>query len=341
MLKNNYFRIIIPIILVLSVSFIVFLFSQNVPERVLNKFSGNKTQILGIITEVAPSPESSQQSFGTISGGSAVVPSTSSRLNTSSTIIPGDTFIPPSLKPLQSILSRKATLAPSQLSVSFVSTPGNLTEGSIATFTWFINGPAMTVHTTTVYYGTSSTPGLLDTAVLPANTRYTDSVPDFLNGYYNIPLQFIGNSKMTTPGSYFARVYAFVNGKNFWSDERAFTVSAYQKNEIHIIDYPAQAALGSVATFTWEILGPIASTGYSVIVGSKLSTPGTLDESTQISSTSYKLIFVSDFTSGTYTIPIRFVGNSPFYEAGTYYFRAYTWINGKNIWSDEYSLTVQ
>lgn len=341
MRKDKYFTVFFTLVIVSFVSWIVFLFSEKAPERLFNKLSGNNTQILGVITGISPSPILSQQTFGTIVGGNVTVPSTSPVFETSSTSTPDEKFIPPSLQPLQSISSQKAIQTPAELSVSFVNTPGNLMEGNFATFTWFVDGPPMTIYTTTVYYGTVSTSGALNTDVLPLNTKYTQSVSDFLNGQYGIPLQFIGNAKMVTPGTYFARAYAYVNGKNYWSDERVFAVAPVPKNEIRVVDYPTRIEKDAVATFTWEIIGPVASTGYSVIVGGKVSNPGTLDESTEISSTSYNLIFVADFTSGIYTIPIRFIGNGLFSDTGTYYFRAFTWIKGKNIWSDEHSFIVQ
>lgn len=341
MRKDKYFTVFFTLVIVSFVSWIVFLFSEKAPERLLSKLSGNTEQILGFMSGAAPSPQQVKQTFGTIGETGTSGLSKNLVVDSSSDSIQNEKFIPPSLQPLSSMSSPKTSQSPDDISVSFVNTPGNLMEGNFATFTWFVDGPPMTIYTTTVYYGTVSTSGALNTDVLPLNTKYTQSVSDFLNGQYGIPLQFIGNAKMVTPGTYFARAYAYVNGKNYWSDERVFAVAPVPKNEIRVVDYPTRIEKDAVATFTWEIRGPTVTTGYSVIVGGKVSNPGTLDESTEISSTSYNLIFVADFTSGIYTIPIRFIGNGLFSDTGTYYFRAFTWIKGKNIWSDEHSFIVQ
>ena len=68
--------------------------------------------------------------------------------------------------------------------------------------------------------------------------------------------------------------------------------------------------------------------------------PGALDTVVDIPKTPYTVL-VQDFTRGTYTVPLRFIGNAKVQDTGTYYFRALAFINGKNIWSDEYSFTVK
>lgn len=341
MRKDKYSAVFFTLILVSCVSWIIFLFSEHAPERLLSKLSGNTEQILGFMSGAAPSPQQVKQTFGTIGEAGTSGLSKNPVVDSSSDSIQNEKFIPPSLQPLSSMSSPKTSQSPDDISISFVSTPGNLVEGNLATFTWSVDGSPKIIQTTTVYYGKASTPGSLDTNILPAHTTYTESVPDFLSGRYSIPLRFIGNAKILTPGIYFARAYVTVNGKSYWSSEETFTVLSVPKNEIRIVDAPTHIAKGSVATFTWEIIGPVASTGYSVIIGGKVSRPGEMDESVEVPSTPYQLIFVDDFISGTYTIPIRFVGNGLFSEAGTYYFRAYTWINGKNIWSGEYSVVVE
>lgn len=99
------------------------------------------------------------------------------------------------------------------------------TMGGVVTFTWRIDGPPSTINSTTVYYGLSSNPGVLDQEVKPSDTKYTDFVKDFASGKFNIPLQFVGNTKLTEEGTYYYRVYAFIGGKHYWSSESNFTAT--------------------------------------------------------------------------------------------------------------------
>ncbi|MCJ7739909.1 fibronectin type III domain-containing protein [Candidatus Microgenomates bacterium] len=111
-----------------------------------------------------------------------------------------------------------------QYLVTLVDGPKEVVAGSITTFTWRVDGTPTTINMTTVYIGTASTPGTLDTKIKPSETTYTQFVPDFASGKYAIPLQFVGNIKMENPGTYYYRVYAPVGEKNYWSDEYSFEV---------------------------------------------------------------------------------------------------------------------
>ncbi len=97
------------------------------------------------------------------------------------------------------------------------------TMGGVVNFTWRVDGAPTTINHTSVHYGLVSNPGDLDQEVLPTDTKYTDMVTDFAKGNYNIPLQFVGNTKVTTAGTYYFRAHALVAGKNIWTDEYSFT----------------------------------------------------------------------------------------------------------------------
>lgn len=110
-------------------------------------------------------------------------------------------------------------IKPSDFKISIINFPKEAIEGNVASFTWRIDGPPTAINHTSIRFGTVSTPGSLDKEVKPVQTKYTDSVKDFANGKYDIPLQFVGNAKMTTAGIYYFRGYALINGKNYWTDE--------------------------------------------------------------------------------------------------------------------------
>lgn len=233
-----------------------------------------------------------------------------------------------------------ATPTPIEYKITFIDSPTSIMEDGLASFTWTVDGPPKTIHKTVVYFGTLSTQGILTKDVAPADTKYTDSVKDFIAGDFVIPLRFVGSAKVAKPGKYYARVYALIDSHNYWSEERLFTVKPIPGHEIKLVNYPQTVKLNENSAFTWEITGPQATTGFTAIVGAKESKSGKLDETINLTNTPYKVL-VNDFTNGTYTIPLRYVGNTVMPEYGIYYIRALTVINGKNIWSDEHTLSVQ
>lgn len=229
---------------------------------------------------------------------------------------------------------------PIPFTISLVHAPTELSEDETASFTWYITGPPTTVHTSTIYYGTVSTPGNLTHQADPESTRYTASLGDFMKGDYELPIQFIGNTSQLSPGTYYFRGYTVIDGKQYWTDEQLFVVKKVPVNEVTIIDYPKTLSPGNSGSFTWDVSGPAANTGFTAIVAGKQSKAGKFRTSVATTETPYTTI-VSDFTQGTTHIPLRFVGNATIKDPGTYYFRAIAFINGKNIWSDEYSFTAQ
>ncbi len=247
--------------------------------------------------------------------------------------------------PTQIILSPieiPATPTPIEYKITFIDSPTELMEGAQATFTWTIDGPPKTIHKSAVYFGLVNNQGLLAKDVAPADTKYTDSVKDFLAGDFVIPIRFIGNATIVKPGKYYVRVYALIDSNNYWSEEKVFTIKPIPipGYEIKLVNFPQKVKLNDNSTFTWEITGPQATIGFTAIVGAKESKSGHLDETMDLTKTPYKVL-VKDFTNGVYTIPLRYVGNTIMPEYGIYYIRALTIINGKNIWSDEYTLSVE
>jgi hypothetical protein len=286
-----------------------------------------------------------QQEGGSVKGDTSdVLSPLVSELTTSNTSDEAIPNTPVSVLPVTSKITYyhdiQSSPTPVEPTIEFVDIPGELMEGGIATFTWIINGTPRTIHTTAVYYGDKSTPGKLPLSAVPADTGYSQVLKDFLEGDYFVPLRFVGSVSTPTPGTYFARAYALIEGQHYWSEERSFTVKQIPKHEIKIINRPTQIDKGGNAAFTWEITGPAVTTGFTTIVAGHVSKPGALDTSVDIPQTPYAIL-VKDFTSGTYNVPLRFIGNAAVSEPGEYYFRALAFINGKNIWSDEYSFTVE
>ena len=234
--------------------------------------------------------------------------------------------------------------APIDNSIRLVNAPTVLTQGDVATFTWQIYGPPTTIKTTTVYMGKTSYPGSLAQTANPSSTPYNDWIRDFMDGTYTIPLTFTGNRQLPNPGTYFFRPYASIGGKHYWGEEQTMTVNPIPKNGIRVVNYPTTISPGQGATFTWEITGPPATTGFTVVAGGKISKPGALDESVALKDMTPYVILANQFMNPPRQIqvPLSFTGSSEkIDDPGVYYFRALAFINNKNIWSDEYTFTVQ
>jgi len=225
-------------------------------------------------------------------------------------------------------------------SVSIEEYTHEIDEGGNVTFYWLVNGRPTTIKTTAVYFGKDSTPGNLTVDTAPIDTKYTDAQRDFINGNYNIPLKFIGYSKIIDPGIYYARAYARIGNNFYWSEEKSFLVKSMPKHDIKIVSYPQSVKSSIGMAFTWEITGPRTKTDYTTIVGSKESKSGILNETVDLNQTPYKIL-TKDFIGGSYDIPLRFVGNSVAPEAGFYYIRALAIVNGKYIWSEEQTMAVE
>jgi hypothetical protein len=228
----------------------------------------------------------------------------------------------------------------SDFKISFIDAPRDLLEGSQATFTWSVQGSPEPIDTSTVYIGTKNISGSIDKTIKPSDLEYTIYIKDFIKGSYMIPMQFVGSVNIPNPGTYYARAYTYINGNHIWSDEHTFTVRQIPRNEIKIVNPPSSIYKGANVPFTWEIVGPAGTTTFTTIVLAKDSKPGLLDTTIDIPQTPYTVL-IKDFTNGNYTVPLRFIGNAMFNETGEYYYRALTFMNNKNIWSEEYKLIVQ
>lgn len=258
-------------------------------------------------------------------------------LETPTTIVSSRAPVPTAVPSNPQTQTQTQTQAPT---VTVLDGPKDLVEGDIATFTWFVESIPISIRTTTVYYGTTSDPGVLVTQALPEQTRYTRALEDFMDGSYGVPLRFVGSTPVSAQGTYFYRGYARIGEKHYWSGERRFVVKAKPKHEISISNFPNVVISGENAAFTWDIYGPAATSGFTAIVGGKTSKPGKLEATVDVPQTPYAIL-TQDFTSGNFAVPLRFIGNARITDPGVYYFRALAFINGKNIWSDEYSFTVK
>ncbi len=237
----------------------------------------------------------------------------------------------------------KMLIAPFQeYRVTLVNGPKEAFAGSGTAFTWRIDGPATTISSTVVYYGTASNPGELGKDVKPGDTRYTDFVKDFASGTFNVPLQFVGNTQLpATPGTYYYRVYAVVGEKNYWSEEYAMEVKQPTASDygITLVHAPPQAAAEDTMAFTWRVDGPPTEINHTSVHFGLRSTPGTLEKTVAPADTRYTDM-IGDFAKGKYNIPLQFVGNVQVATPGAYFFRAHAIIGTQHFWTEEKTFEV-
>ena len=305
------------IILIVSISGVVILSSLGLAPSLYSSLP-----VLGIDTEVSK----------TIKQDEAIM---ESPLVTTQSPNPNSQINPVSVQALPNIPAGPVN------AVALHSFSKELNVGEYATFTWYVNGASQVIKTTTVYMGLTSVPGTLDTNVSPASTGYSDWVKEFINGSYSIPLNFTASKIIDNAGTWYIRSYAEINGKHYWGDEQTITVHPKTKHEVRLVNPPTTVKKGDRIPFTWEVIGPPASTWYTVIVTGRQSRSGPLDETIGIPQTPYGET-LKDFANppNAIHIPLQFIGTAPTNETGIFYYRALALINGKNIWSDEFSYTV-
>ncbi|MBM3283439.1 hypothetical protein FJY90_04250 [Candidatus Gottesmanbacteria bacterium] len=223
--------------------------------------------------------------------------------------------------------------------VTLVDAPKEVAAGGIATITWRIDGPPTTINRTTAYLGTVSNPGDFNKDTKSQDASYTDFVKDFADGKYDIPLQFVGNIKITAVGKYYFRLYALIKDKNYWSDEYTFEVKPADY-KISLVNSPKQLGIDDISTFTWSIDGPPTTINSTAVYFGPVSFPGELGKDIRPQDTKYT-DFVRDFAGGRYNIPLQFVGNMKIATAGAYFFRVHAFINGGHYWTDEYTFEAK
>jgi hypothetical protein len=108
--------------------------------------------------------------------------------------------------------------------ITIINVPKETAVNQLTAFTWRVDGMPKTIPSTAFYFGKESTPGTLGFDVKPEATKYTEHIMDFAQGTYNIPLAYVGNHKFTKAGTYYIRLYALIDGKNFWSEESTIEV---------------------------------------------------------------------------------------------------------------------
>jgi plastocyanin len=119
--------------------------------------------------------------------------------------------------------------------------------------------------------------------------------------------------------------------------EKPTTEVVKEKPKIVLDDYPTQINAGENANFKWSVSGAKGTVTHSAIHVGKES--NVVSDSVSPDKTTYTLSTVN-YESGSFAVPGQFTDSIKVDEPGTYYARAHTVVDGKNVWSEEISFTV-
>ena len=72
---------------------------------------------------------------------------------------------------------------------------------------------------TTVYWSQESSPSSLSTTDSPAAAGYPNHLTDYTDGNFFLPAIFPGRLNFSTPGVYYLRAYAYIDGQHYWTEQ--------------------------------------------------------------------------------------------------------------------------
>lgn len=113
-------------------------------------------------------------------------------------------------------------ITPAEFNVDVEDAPTNITANEPFDLSWSVTGEnGSEISRTAIYFGLNSSEDPEDP---PAN--YSDSSDIFcVDEDCTVPENFTDELVVDDAGTYFYRAYAEIEGENFWSDEKTFTVS--------------------------------------------------------------------------------------------------------------------
>lgn len=87
-------------------------------------------------------------------------------------------------------------------------------------FVWSIDATSDQFATEThIFWGPTSTPSALTKSDSPEAVGYPNKTTDYTEGKYFLPSKFDSKITYPSPGKYWFRAYAKINGEHLWSQE--------------------------------------------------------------------------------------------------------------------------
>ena len=227
------------------------------------------------------------------------------------------------------------------VAVAVTSAPITVETGKAFQVSWTVNGTGTVTHSA-VHYDYSSHPGTFGTDVAPAASGYPYFPKDYAAINMSAPASFTVSITPNVTGALYFRAHAIVDGKQYWTDEMALTVTvapAVQETRVVITSAPATAESGKPFQISWGVEGPAETITHTAVHYDYATHPGTFGETTAPAASGYPY-FPKDFAAINMTAPRGFAANITPNMTGTLYFRGHAIVGGKHYWTDEMTMAV-
>lgn len=127
---------------------------------------------------------------------------------------------------------------------------------------------------------------------------------------------------------------------NYLAAQKAIRNTQPSVLQTDMVSYPESVIVGSKPIFIWNVQTPNdLTTSFTTIYWSYTSSPSALTVNDSPSAVKYAN-HTSDYLSGTFKLPDNFNSQLTVEKPGRIFFRSYAKVGDQNLWSKEYSFTV-
>ncbi|HEX9007909.1 MAG TPA: hypothetical protein VF837_01475 [Patescibacteria group bacterium] len=127
---------------------------------------------------------------------------------------------------------------------------------------------------------------------------------------------------------------------NYLAAQKAIRNTQPSVLQTDMVSYPESVIVGSKPIFIWNVQTPNdLTTSFTTIYWSYTSSPSALTVNDSPSAVKYAN-HTSDYLSGTFKLPDNFDSQLTVEKPGRIFFRSYAKVGDQNLWSKEYSFTV-
>lgn len=246
----------------------------------------------------------------------------------SSLIISGCVTAPPKVTPTPTG-TPMPTLTPTPTpgySVEVLSAPAAAAAGKSFEVSWRVNSPVQkNIPHTAIHYGPDSKSEPLTLTSYPSLTPVQNGT---------IPADFSTNITISRTGIIYFRAHAIIDGTNYWSDEKMIAVyipSNVTPSVTPTIKVTSPGIVNGEANFTiqWEVSG---------------GAPGDISQTAIYWGYNSGSANISDYPRATNLqtgkTPMGFSVELKAPATGPIYFRAHAIVDGVNVYSPEYQITI-
>ncbi len=108
--------------------------------------------------------------------------------------------------------------------INLTSMPTKATSNQPTQLSWSVTNSTNILNTTTLYWGSDSSPSALPTDASPQAVGYPNSLPDYQDGHFQLPSNFQATIGPLAPGRYYYRAYARIDNQHLWTPEVSLIV---------------------------------------------------------------------------------------------------------------------